>query len=253
MLQLRHRRDSTPATTKWHNKFDENLEQWPHLNELVQCYTADWVKDDNKYGHYDTIGTPSFSNQIYEGPDTDIETEMRLANARRTKAEDTTDDDLPSTSGRQFTEATSDVSVPKHFGPSPLPAYEPAFDWENERSMIFGQRISEAPLSHGLKISVKVQSLSFQVGLLEPFYGTICLYNKERREKLSEDFHFRVLPTEMQDEKLSYEPRGIFYLDAPSASVCLLIQLERHATEEGGVTSSVYSRKEPNSWSLMWL
>ena len=38
---------------------------------------------------------------------------MRLANARRTKAEDTTDDDLPSTSGRQFTEATSDVSVPK--------------------------------------------------------------------------------------------------------------------------------------------
>jgi len=38
---------------------------------------------------------------------------MRLANARRTKAEDTTDDDLPSTSGRQFTETTSDVSVPK--------------------------------------------------------------------------------------------------------------------------------------------
>lgn len=39
--------------------------------------------------------------------------EMRLANARRTKVEDTTDDDLPSTSGRQFTETTSDVSVPK--------------------------------------------------------------------------------------------------------------------------------------------
>lgn len=35
----------------------------------------------------------------------------------------------------------------QHFGPSPLPAYEPAFDWENERSMIFGQRISEAPIS----------------------------------------------------------------------------------------------------------
>nr|POE45725.1 guanine nucleotide exchange factor spike 1 [Quercus suber] len=193
MLQLRHRRDSTPATTKWHNKFDENLEQWPHLNELVQCYTADWVKDDNKYGHYDTIGTPSFSNQIYEGPETDIETEMRLANARRTKVEDTTDDDLPSTSGRQFTETTSDVSVPKHFGPSPLPAYEPAFDWENERSMIFGQRISEAPLSQltlcfsffvsfldglsGLKISVKVQSLSFQAGLLGEFFalGTAVL------------------------------------------------------------------------------
>lgn len=44
--------------------------------------------------------------------------------------------------------------------------------------------------------------------------------------------------------KISFEPRGIFYLDAPS-SVCLLIQLEKHATEEGGVTPAVYSRKEP--------
>ncbi|EXB88265.1 hypothetical protein L484_020331 [Morus notabilis] len=76
MQYLRPRRDSAPAAAKWHNKFEENLEQWPHLN------------------------------QIYEGPDTDIETEMRLASARRTKAEDTTDDDVPSTSGRQFAEAT---------------------------------------------------------------------------------------------------------------------------------------------------
>lgn len=44
---------------------------------------------------------------------------------------------------------------------------------------------------------------------------------------------------------ISFESRGIFYLDAPSASVCLLIQLERHVTEEGGVSPSVYSRKEP--------
>lgn len=55
-------------------QFEENLEQWPHLNELVHCYTTDWVKDENKYGHYDSVGTPSFHNQIYEGPDTDIET-----------------------------------------------------------------------------------------------------------------------------------------------------------------------------------
>ncbi|KAM1032308.1 hypothetical protein ACFX2I_035904 [Malus domestica] len=247
MLSLRPRRDSTPYTTKWQNKFEENLEQWPHLKELVQCYTTDWVKDDNKYGHYESVGPPSFQNQIYEGPDTDIETEMHLASARRTKVEDTTDDDVPSTSGRQFTEATVSDSVqsndPKHFGQSPLPAYEPAFDWENERSMIFGQRIPETPISHGLKISVKVLSLSFQAGLAEPFYGTMCLYNRERREKLSEDFYFRHAPTERQD--ISFEPRGIFYLDAPSSSVCLLIQLEKHATEEGGVTPSVYSRKEP--------
>lgn len=50
------------------------MEQWPHLNELVHCYTTDWVKDENKYGHYESIGTVSFHNQIYEGPDTDIET-----------------------------------------------------------------------------------------------------------------------------------------------------------------------------------
>ncbi|XP_061357893.1 guanine nucleotide exchange factor SPIKE 1 isoform X1 [Gastrolobium bilobum] len=246
MLHLRHRRDSTPATTRWRNKFDENLEQWPHLNELVHCYTTDWVKDDNKYGHYDSLGTPSFQNQIYEGPDTDIETEMRLAGARRTKGEDINEDDIPSTSGRQFMEAADgDSDVPKHIGQSPLPAYEPAFDWENERSLIFGQRIPEAPISHGMKVSVKVQSLQFQAVLVEPFYGTICLYNKERREKLSEDFYFHILPTEMQDAKITHEPRAVFYLDAPSASVCLLIQLEKHATEEGGVTPSVYSRKDP--------
>ncbi|KAH9737465.1 Guanine nucleotide exchange factor SPIKE 1 [Citrus sinensis] len=178
------------------SQIDENLEQWPHLNELVQCYRADWVKDENKYGHYESVSPPSFQNQIFEGPDTDIETETRLANARRGKGEDATDDDAPSTSGRQYTDAT-DVS--KHFGISSLPAYEPAFDWENERSLTFGQRLSETPMSHGLKISVKVLSLSFQAGLV----------------------------------------------DAPSASVCLLIQLERPATEESGVTPSVYSRKEP--------
>ncbi|KAK1396672.1 hypothetical protein POM88_006535 [Heracleum sosnowskyi] len=123
----------------------------------------------------------------------------------------------------------------QHLGESPLPTYEPVFDWETERSTIFGQRIPETQLaqySSGLKISVKVHSLTFQAGLVEPFYGTICLYNKERREKLSEDFIFSALPTEMQEASSSYEPRGIFYLDTPSASVCLLIQLEKPATEE---------------------
>lgn len=243
-------RQSTNCATSSHLKLDplldENPEQWPHLNELVHCYRTDWVKDDSKYGHYESVSPVHLQNQIFEGPDTDIETEMRLACARQAKADDTTDDDVPSTSGRQFTEATSSDS--KHFGLSPLPTYEPAFDWQNERSMIYGQRIPDSHSSQhgsGLKISVKVLSLSFQAGLVEPFHGTICLYNRERREKLSEDFYFQVLPTETQDNKMSNEPRGIFYLDAPSASVCLLIQLEKPATEEGGVTSSVYSRKEP--------
>lgn len=57
-------------------QLDENLEQWPHLHELVQCYTADWIKDENKYGHYESTHPITFQNQIYEGPDTDTETGM---------------------------------------------------------------------------------------------------------------------------------------------------------------------------------
>lgn len=245
-------RQSFAASLKLDPLLDENLEQWPHLNELVQCYRTDWVKDENKYGHYESIGPVQFHSQIFESPDTDIETEMHLANARQTKVEDSADDELPSTSGTQFTESSFSGSlssqIPKHFGESPLPAYEPVFDWENERSMIFGQRNQENHFpqhASGLKIAVKVLSLSFQAGLVEPFYGTICLYNRERREKLSEDFIFHVSSPESKDASSSFNPCGVFHLDAPSASVCLLIQLEKPATEEGGVTASVYSRKEP--------
>jgi len=178
----------------------------------------------------------------------------------------------------------------QHIGQSPLPAYEPAFDWENERALIFGQRIPETPISqYGIcemflsrvyfnrLLLLFLAQLSFSLSFLfcsasqwnedickssvftissrigwwvlccwywwynvidillhlfvqlpmlchlvlvfmlrvgssvwhsalflfswsvEPFYGTICLYNRERREKLSEDFYFNVLPTEMQD------------------------------------------------------
>ncbi|KAL2934079.1 Guanine nucleotide exchange factor SPIKE 1 [Bienertia sinuspersici] len=167
---------------------------------------------------------------------------MHLSEARQTANEDAADKELPSTSGRPFGE---------HLGLSPLPAYEPAFDWESERSMVFGQRLPETQVQYGsgLKISVKVLSLLFQAGLAEPFHGTICLYNKEKRDKLSEDFVFQLLPSETENAGTSNESRAIFYLDAPSASVCLLIQLEKPATEEGGITSSVYSRKEPTQLS----
>ncbi|KAL6572249.1 MAP kinase Spk1 [Orobanche minor] len=233
---------------------DENLERWPHLNELLQGYGADWVKDDCKYGHYESVGPITFHNQIFEGPDTDIETELELANARRTKVQDLTEEEIASTSGVHYSgsnfydSSKSETSKHGHFGESPLPAYEPVFDWDNERSTIFGHRIPAANIfqyTSGLRIAVKVLSLSFQAGFVEPFYGTICLYNRERKEKLSEDFIFHMLPAEVQDSSSCADARGIFRVDVPSASVCLLIQLEKPATEEGGVTSSVYSRKEP--------
>ena len=49
------------------------LEQWPHLNELVQYYKADWVKAENNYGHYESIPSISFQSELFEGPDIDIE------------------------------------------------------------------------------------------------------------------------------------------------------------------------------------
>lgn len=51
-----------------------NLDSWPHLKELLQSYKAEWVKDDNKYGRYDAVPPPAFEPQIFEGPDTDVET-----------------------------------------------------------------------------------------------------------------------------------------------------------------------------------
>ncbi|CAL5394024.1 unnamed protein product [Camellia sinensis] len=198
------------------NRFRRILRQSFASNLNLDPLETDWVKDENKYGCYDSIVPISFQNQIFEGPDTDIVTGREGANAEQTKIDDTTDDDIPSTSGRQFTDATfSDSShskVSKHLGESPLPAYEPVFDWENERSMIFGQQNPEthkAQYGSGLKISLKVLSLAFRAGLV----------GKERRDKLSEDFIFRVLPAEMRD-------------------------LEKPATEKAGVTPSVYSLKE---------
>lgn len=39
----------------------------------------------------------------------------------------------------------------------------------------------------------------------------------------------------------------LFTLEAGSPAICLLIQFEKHVTEEGGVTPSVYTRKDPVS------
>lgn len=51
-----------------------NVDAWPHLRELLQSYKAEWVKDESKYGHYDSVPPPMFEHQVFEGPDTDVET-----------------------------------------------------------------------------------------------------------------------------------------------------------------------------------
>jgi hypothetical protein len=244
-----------------------SVEPWPHLKELLQSYVADWVKDELKYGHYESVPPPIFENQIFEGPDTDVETELRLSNIRLGRHGDAADDEDPTTSGRysgglfsgRFSgrSTASDIpdsmvsKAPKHYGGAPLPPYEPVFNWRAARASVFGQRTPEIPSSlsssGGMRISVKVVSLNIQAGLVEPWYGTVCLYHREKREKLSEDFHFRCLPAEFQDEAGGYQRKAIFSLEAPSPAICLLVQLEKHVTEEGGVTPSVYTRKEPVS------
>ncbi len=109
------------------------------------------------------------------------------------------------------------------------------------------------------------------MGLVEPLYGTICLYHSERKEKLSEDFHFQFLPPEWAgvrplcqayesvgifqnlsalfciQESTTEDERAIFSVEAQSPAVCLLVQLEKPATEESssGIKSLVYSRKDP--------
>lgn len=50
------------------------LDGCPHLKELLQSYKSEWVKDDSKYGRYDPVPPPAFDPQVFEGPDTDLET-----------------------------------------------------------------------------------------------------------------------------------------------------------------------------------
>lgn len=61
-------------------QLSRNVDAWPHLKELLQSYRAEWVKDEFKYGHYDAVPAPIFEHQIFEGPDTDVETGLFCSN-----------------------------------------------------------------------------------------------------------------------------------------------------------------------------
>ena len=96
---------------------------------------------------------------------------------------------------------------------------------------------------------MRILGMTLSVGLVEPIYGSLCLYHCDRKEKLSEDFHFQFLPPQWEGESTTAEDRAIFSLESPSPAVCLLVQLEKPATEEAssGIKSNVYSRKDPVS------
>lgn len=141
-----------------------NGDPFPHFKELLQSYRAEWVKDEFKYGHYEAVPPPALEHQIFEGPDTDIQTEFRLSNVRLGRNGDVTDDEDPQTprrlsrrfsvrsSGRfSMRSTTSDApealhtNISKHYGVAPLPPYEPVYNWRATRASVLGQRTSELP------------------------------------------------------------------------------------------------------------
>lgn len=46
----------------------------------------------------------------------------------------------------------------------------------------------------GIRFAIRIIFFNVQLGHAEPFYGTLCVYNMDRKEKVSEDFHFQFLP-----------------------------------------------------------
>lgn len=59
---------------------------------------------------------------------------------------------------------------------------------------------------------------------------------------------FKAPPYLRFQRPLDQQRRVLFTLDKPLAAVCLLIQLERTATEEDGVKASVYTKKDAVSY-----
>eukprot|EP00850_Spirogloea_muscicola_P006481 SM000030S11490 [mRNA] locus=s30:801352:813323:- [translate_table: standard] len=268
-----------------------NLEAWPHLLELVQCYKGDLIHVDNKYGHYESVPAPPLEPQVFEsqGPEhgcspsaipalavaeSPLPPRAPHSPAASQNFSPQTPGSLPplpkiiiqpDTNGHAHflglaiePKTPEDITVDRekdsghqeHLGYSPMVTYDPIFSWEHERSVFQGNRAPGPPnvtTPCGMKFSVRVLSLTIQAGLVEPIYGTICLYHNNRKEKLSEDFYFQFLPPDWPGESTSPEKRAIFSLDAPSASVFLLVQMEKPATEESptGVRSNVYARETP--------
>lgn len=53
-----------------------------------------------------------------------------------------------------------------------------------------------------------------------------------------------IAPSSLSQSPLDQQRKVLFTLDKPSPSICLLVQLERTATEEDGVKASAYSKKD---------
>ncbi|GAQ82020.1 guanine nucleotide exchange factor [Klebsormidium nitens] len=220
------------------SKLQDREDLMPSLKEMIASYSGGWVCIDGKYGHYSGIVPPPFHPQHFEDP----------AQVKREGSEEASFDGRQESGADKLEAAVAQMQLE---GPL-FHSFAPAFNWEEERASIPGLRARSSlyVTPTGLfSFSVEVVSLTMQVGLVEPISGTISLYHKDRREKISEDFHFSIAPDTWPKRPIDQQRRVFFTLDKPLAAVCLLIQLERTATEEDGVKASVYAKKDATSLS----
>ncbi|CAI5996344.1 unnamed protein product [Closterium sp. NIES-65] len=210
-------------------------EEVPHLRELDFCVNADFVHIENKYGTFICEPHLSFPNQVFPSNPSDAPPGSYRQNGGEEEPEDP---------------YVGDRSMDEHYGGSTIMAYDPLFNWDSERAAVIGHRLPIRPItspSVGTRFSVRILGLTVQAGLVEPVSGTMCLYHAERREKASEDFHFQFLPAQWEGESTSPDTRAIFSVDKESAALCLLVQLDKAASEESvnGIKPAVYTRKDP--------
>ncbi|CAI5464241.1 unnamed protein product, partial [Closterium sp. Yama58-4] len=189
----------------------------------------------NKYGTFICEPHLSFPNQVFPSNPSDAPPGSYRQNGGEEEPEDP---------------YVGDRSMDEHYGGSTIMAYDPLFNWDSERAAVIGHRLPIRPItspSVGTRFSVRILGLTVQAGLVEPVSGTMCLYHAERREKASEDFHFQFLPPQWEGESTSPDTRAIFSVDKESAALCLLVQLEKAASEESvnGIKPAVYTRKDP--------
>jgi len=105
----------------------------------------------------------------------------------------------------------------------------------------------------GMRFSVSILSMTLQPGLVEPFYGTICLYHMEAGEGIGGLPFPAHTPQLARARGLHARPptAAVFTLDAQSPTLCLLVQLEKAVQEDSAAAeSSSYTRKEPVSGGL---
>ncbi|GJP50031.1 hypothetical protein CLOM_g9183 [Closterium sp. NIES-68] len=236
-------------------------EEVPHLRELDFCVNADFVHIENKYGTFICEPHLTFAKQVFPSNPGDP---PPGGTYRQNGGEEEYEDPY-----------VGDRSMDEHYGGSTIMAYDPLFNWDSERAAVIGHRLPIRPITSpsvgtrfsvrilglnvqaglvepvcgtiGTRFSVRILGLNVQAGLVEPVCGTMCLYHAERREKASEDFHFQFLPPQWDGESTSPDTRAIFSVDKESAALCLLVQLEKAASEESvnGIKPAVYTRKDP--------